>query len=364
MECLRRASARLALLSTLTISLCGNGLEAPAPDLRAGRGVSVVDPSARLPAGDSGWENWDLLLRLDTGHVVAMRFLITNRGPGDQNGVALGQVIRPDGSVLSFDNGRRKDRWTLAADRLRLDIGSSHLDLHAPAHHLEIDKKAVKLDLRYAPRGWAAAPPGLTPDGYQLDVIDAAAPVEGSLWVEGMQRAVQVKGRAGVTHSWARESESDRVLRRLDFYSLGDGAAVYLVELTSPTGRRTRWLSSGGDGEGFFQASDFDLALEGDLADRDNSSYWMPARLKARGASMYGDVSFARTLTEMDPLAALPTPIRLVMALGGRPHRVWVEADYDLSLGAAPDTPRRRGTGLAVVTFQSTLGPAPQALRR
>jgi hypothetical protein len=363
-ETLRCASARLALLLALSIALCGSDSGPPVVEGPSGRKADTVDPAARLPAGDSGWEYWDLLFRLDTGHVVAMRFLVTNRGPGDQNGVALGQVIRPDGSVLTFDNGRRKHRWTLAEDRLLLDIGSSHLDLRAPVHRLEIDKKAVKLDLRYAPQGWAAAPAGLTPDGYYLDVIDAAAPVEGSLWVEGMQRAVSVNGRVGVTHTWGREPEASQVLRRLDFFSLGNDEAMLLVDFTSPTGRRTRWLSSRSSAGGFFEASDFDLSLEGSLTDRDNSSYWMPAGLRARGASLHGDVSFARTLTEMNPLATLPAPIRLVMSLGGRPHRVWVEADYDLSLGAAPGTPRRQGTGLAVVTFQSKLGPAPQAFRR
>jgi hypothetical protein len=363
-ESLRCKSAHLALLLAMSIALCGSGPAELVVEGPSGGKAARVDPAARLPAGDSGWEYWDLLFRLDTGHVVAMRFLVTNRGPGDQNGVAIGQVIRPDGSVLSFDNGRRKQRWTLDEDRLRLDIGSSHLDLRAPAHRLEIDKKAVKLDLRYAPQGWAAAPAGLTPDGYYLDVIDAAAPVEGSLWVEGMQRAVSVNGRVGVTHTWGREPEASQVLRRLDFFSLGNDEAMLLIDLTRPTGRRTRWLSSRGGAEEFFEASNFELSLEGSLADRDNSSYWMPAGLRARGASLQGDVSFARTLTEMNPLATLPAPIRLLMSLGGRPHRVWVQADYDLSLGAAPGTPHRQGTGLAVVTFQSKLEPAPRALRR
>ncbi len=44
----------------------------------------AVDPSARLPSGRSAWEYWDLIARLDTGHRITWRVLITVSEPAVQ----------------------------------------------------------------------------------------------------------------------------------------------------------------------------------------------------------------------------------------------------------------------------------------
>jgi hypothetical protein len=157
--------ARVCALVGLVGLLCASGPTVPAPIRSAApaEAAEIADPAARLPGGDAGWEYWDLLARLDGGFVLAVRFLVSNAGPGDQNGVAIGRVIRPDGSVVVFDNGRRRKRWTLSDDRLRLDIGNSHLDL--AGYRLWFEKQVVKLDLRFTPGGWARPPTELTPDG-------------------------------------------------------------------------------------------------------------------------------------------------------------------------------------------------------
>ncbi|MDH5308130.1 MAG: hypothetical protein OEW02_13190, partial [Myxococcales bacterium] len=79
----------------------------------AGGLAESVDPSARLPGGSAASEYWDLVAHFSAGHRVYARFQITNEGPGERNGLAFGHVIFPDGSVTPFQNGRRRDRWTL-----------------------------------------------------------------------------------------------------------------------------------------------------------------------------------------------------------------------------------------------------------
>jgi hypothetical protein len=347
--------ARGCALLGLAALLCASGPTVPAPG-RAGApagGAGIADPAARLPGGDAGWEYWDLLARFEGGFVLAARFLVTNAGPGDQNGIAIGRVIRPDGSVVAFDNGRRRQRWTLSDDRLRLDIGSSHLDL--AGHRLWFDKGAVKIDVRFTPGGWATPPADLTPDGYRLDVLDAAASVEGSLWLRGMEEARRVRGWIAITHTWSREPEADATRRRIEFYSLQGDAAVFGVDLTMPGGDRTRWWSARRRDGSIIATSDFELGLEGVLADRENARYWVPATLAARGPGVRGEVSLARTLAESDPLAPLPAPIRLLMSLTMKPRRVWAESTHRFELQGATGSEPFEGSGLVVTSFLAPL---------
>ncbi len=87
--------ARCSALLGLVALLCASGPTAPAPGrpVAAGGGPAIADPAARLPGGDAGWEYWDFLARFDGGFVLAVRFLITNAGPGEQNGVVPGSGL-------------------------------------------------------------------------------------------------------------------------------------------------------------------------------------------------------------------------------------------------------------------------------
>ena len=331
---------------------------APAPGAGGGTG-SAADPTARLPSGGSAWESWEITAHLDSGHRIASRFLVTNAGPGDRNGVAVGRVIGPDGRVHEFHNGRRRNRWELSDDRLRLDIGGSHLDLHGPAHRLRIDKRHVQIDLRYTPAGDGFSPSGVTPPGYRLDVIAVSAPMEGSLWLEGMDTPLAVHGRAAVTHRWAKRPERDLTLRRIEFFGRRDEDALYLIDLTAPDGDRKRWLGLWNGSELRFATTEFQLHLDGAAADRENSPYWVPGSLLLEGERVGGRIRIERTLAEANPLSALPGPIRFLLSLSMRPRRVWAESPFDVTLHTDPDSGRVRqvsGSGMVAFSFLDTIG--------
>jgi hypothetical protein len=354
-RCTAAVAAALAVLLGEAAPAAAGGAAPPTASEAVG---SAVDPSARLPAGGSAWEYWEITAPLESGHLVASRFLITNAGPGDRNGIAIGRVIEPDGQVHEFRNGRLEKRWTLSEDRLRLDVSSSHLDLHGPEHRLWIDKRRVQIDLRYRPVQGALLPPDLLPPGYHLEVIAAAAPIEGSLWLEGMEAPLAVRGRAAVTHTWGKPAEVDLALRRIEALGVSGDDAVYLVDLTTPDGVRKRWLGLSQGSALRFATGGFALGLEGAARDRSDAPYWVPGTLALGGDGVGGSIRIERTLAEGDPLAALPGPIRFLQSLSMRPRRVWAASSVDVTVQPRADADgawRVRGSGIVWVSFLDAL---------
>ncbi len=138
-----------------------------------------TSPAARVSKGNSSSEYWDAAALFESGHRVFARFSISNEGPGDDTGYAIGQVVFPDGTVVPFTNGRRKGRWQLSEDGLRMEIGSSVLDLRKPVRKLEVDKNTagIKLFLRFEARSmfWRASYP--TSFFGIVNTLDPTAPV-------------------------------------------------------------------------------------------------------------------------------------------------------------------------------------------
>ncbi len=126
-------------------------------------------PAARLLSQESASEHWEVTARFSSGHLLFVEFLITNLGWGDRSAAAIGHVIAPDGTIAPFRNGRREGRWQLSADRLRLEVGGSTLDLHGPQYRVLIHKKEVRADLRFRPDGAALWSDTLSQSGYSLD---------------------------------------------------------------------------------------------------------------------------------------------------------------------------------------------------
>jgi hypothetical protein len=343
-------------LLVVGLALClslGSGVGASQRDAKPR--LTSFDPAARLPSGDSAWEQWDLTARFDSGHYVFARFLITNVGPGGQNAAAVGHVIRPDGSVVDWDNGRRRRRWKLSSDRLYLDIGSSHLDLHPNAGRLDIGKKkkGVELDLRFTLRGRQESPAELLPGGYHLDLLDIGGPVEGSIWLEGMPGPLAVRGRMAVVHSWGTRSEADLILRRIEFFSLQAERSLYAIDLTTPQGKRKRWLAVT-DGRGAARSTSvFEMALIGAAPGGAKTGYWVPGSLDLKGAQVEGQIRLDRILLERNPLSGLPQPFRFLASMIMHPHGVWARSAFEVALRAGPGAPvlRSRGTGVMAVNF-------------
>jgi hypothetical protein len=350
----RRALA-LALWTTLVVSFhpvsASEDLASPPP---------LLDPTAHPPATPSASEYWDLTMRLDSGYAVFARFLFTNAGPGDGNAVVTGHVVTPEGEVREFHNGRRKGRWQRSADGRRLDVGSSQLDLSGPEYRLEISKKKVKLDLRFAPTGRTHTPAEVTPANYRVDLLASAAPVGGTLWLKGMSEHVEVRGLTALVHTCVPNTESDLVLRRLEFFSLQKGTAMYLLELLTPTGNRTRWLNTSDRTSMTFSSTEVAVASSGDACTGSRrgecskqSTYWVPGSLRVRSPGLETQLELRKVLLGRDPFQALPRAIRWLISLAMHPHRVWAETTFEVTLWSGPDHSRlpKQGYGITTVTF-------------
>jgi hypothetical protein len=178
------------------------------------------NPAARLLPGDSASEHWEFTARFDSGHLLFVEFLITNIGLGERNAAAAWHLVAPEGKIRRTTNGRREANWTLSTDHLRMKIGSSLLDLHTPAYQLQVDKKSIRINLQFRPDVPAVWSEKAVPAGYALDLLAAAVPVKGTIWIKGMATPLTVKGTVAATHSWTNEAGSSLIRRRLEFFSL------------------------------------------------------------------------------------------------------------------------------------------------
>ncbi len=315
------------------------------------------EPGARLPGGSAASEYWDLAAHFVSGHRVYARFLITNEGPGERNGVAIGHVITPEGVAVEFRNGRLEDRWTLGEQGRRLDIGSSLLDLSSSTRKLQITKKrkGVRLLLDWASDASGTRMPRPEGSAYHLDLLNLGTPIAGSLWVRGMEAAVEVQGRVALTHTWIEKRESRLALRRIDFVTLDGDTTFFLSDLTSPDG--TRWQSAAvAEPSGSVAVAHTDApaplgeAITGD-------GYPIPGQIPVALPVLSGSITLGEPILRLDPLDALPLAVRMVYSLRARPHRVWVDARVDLTPERAAEGTALSlgGAGVAALTFLDSI---------
>jgi hypothetical protein len=321
-----------------------------------------VDASARMSTAGSASEYWDLTALFDSGHRVVARFLITNEGPGNHSAVAVGHVVLPDGQAVKFRNGRRRERWKLDEKRSRIDIGSSLLDLQGPTRIFEYDSEKRGLKIRFTIeadetiRRAGAAGPG----GYQVDLLDLAARAEGTLWTRGMEAPIALSGRAALTHTWMDESEARLALRRFDFVSLEEEAAVLFYDLTTSGGKRLSWLAIEKAGQILYESGDLGVSLRGVLPQWDEPRYPLPAVLQLHNSEMDARIELGRILVQHAPLEDLPQPLQFLLSFRTRPKRVWTNSPFEVKVNPGSDRSylRVRGTGIVSVTYLNPL-PSP-----
>ncbi len=317
-----------------------------------------IDGASRLPDADAASEYWDLVARLDSGHRVFMRFLVTNEGPGRRWGVANGHVVTPQGDSLRMDNAKPKGSWELSPDGRRIHIASSILDLRHLPHKLEYDsdRRGVKLHLWFEPDQALALPREAELPGFHVDLLDASARARGTLWYAGLAEPIPVRGELAITHTWTERSEAELAARRIELFALGEDSSLYLSDLTLPDGRRRRWLAALRGGERWL-TRDFEIALEGES---EGGGYPVPAALRLRGPDLQGFVEIGEPLLRDDPFEALPQPFRWLLSLRLRPRRIWAETPYAIRLRTDPQAPEwtLRGLGFTSLTFAHPLPPA------
>ncbi len=313
------------------------------------------DGASRLPSGGSASEYWDLSIRLDSGHRVFARFLITNEGPGDGSAAAFGHVVMPDGSTRRFDNAKRAGDWQLSADGLRLRIASSILDQTGSPRKFEYDsdRLGVKLHLWYETDGGLSHPEHPALRDYATDLLTPAAPVHGTLWLTGMAEPLRVKGTLAATHTWTRRSESEITARRIEFFSLDGDASLYVSELLTPGGERARWLVALRGAERF-ASERFELEVGPPAKPSD---YPVPLALRLSGPEIEGEIGLGPELVQDAPFEALPQPFRFLLSLKARPRRVWTLSPFEVRLKSGPGRAESilRGSGVTSVTFTNPL---------
>jgi len=325
-------------------------------------------PAARLPRNEFASEHWELTARFDSGHLLFVHFLITNIGWGDRNAVVVGHLVTPNGDMRQFGNTRREKNWRLSADRLRLEIGPNILDLHAPQYHLQVNKKNVRLDLRFQvdnPLSWSEA---LTQSGYALDLLAAAVPVGGTLWLEGMKAPLSVQGTLAATHSWMQESSSSVMLRRVEFFTLQEDFPLYGIDLTLPTGAPLRWFVVKPYEGQRLEADAFELTFAHAVEPQQDHGYTIPGGLRLRSAKLNGQITLDHVVLRHDPFAKLPRPLRLLAStvLNLHPLQVWAVSPFSLTVQpdhlpvtfssqVSPELLEHHGTGVTAITFLNPL---------
>lgn len=325
----------------------------------AGAAAAAERPelAAHMSTQDSASEYWDLSVRFESGHTLLARFLITNQGPGQHTAVALGHLIFPDGSHTFFRNGRERAKWKLEQDGMLLDVGSSELDLRGPQRSYRISKErdGIMIDLAIRASAATSLAERAGPGGYRVRIVDVAAPVEGTIWVRdrNMPEPLAVRGRAALTQTWVDERESSVALRRIDFASLSDTAAVSLVDMTTPDDAHLRWLVVEQAGHIVHQSGNFELSLSGSADGKEEGHYPVPASLHFQDSQLDGSVQLQRILLRSDPMEALPQPFRFLLSLQTRPRRVWAESPFEVKFDTGSDRSSLevRGTGIASVTW-------------
>lgn len=338
----RRARRALALAGALAL------LPAAA---RAGGPPTPVDPAARLPRGDEAWEQWDLAAHFDSGDRIYARVLITNQGPGEHTAAAFGSVVTRDGHTTAFSNGRRQGRWQLAAGGRRIDIGSSLLDFGEREQRFEVDNDKRGVKLHVALPGDApglAAPPG--PAGAQLDLLQLSSPARGSLWLAGMDAPRPLVGRALLTHAWGTRQQTFSL--RSQLATLGSTRGLFVADGATRAGGRWSWaVSAGEDGS---LTPHPDVRVESRPADKLDEDYPLPAGIDVRGKDLNASFALkAAPVLVSDPLDALPSLVRMVYSLAGRPRHIWADATAHVALGPRGDDPEEsfESAGIAVFFF-------------
>lgn len=315
------------------------------------------DPVARISEAPGASEYWDFIARFDSNESLVARFMLTNEGPGDMTAFAIGRFIRADGSSLPFRNGRLAGAWTLAPDRRSMKIGSSRMSLAGGEIAIDVDndKRGVKIHLRFRLGPRASAGPELP--GTSVDVLALAAPVSGTVWFSGMSAPQTVRGVAGITHTWMDPRESDRMLRRFDFFGSDGATRLYLGAAFGPDGRRAQQLTIERDGKPFLNVTQITLSLGDDRAIEMGPDYPVPKQLSFSNSEISGVIHLEKALVRHEPLQDLPLPSRFLVSLFARPQRVWMDSRFEVRIERSPSSTslQAQGSGLTSVTFTNPL---------
>jgi hypothetical protein len=302
-------------------------------------------------AGESSSEVWELVGRFASGHLLFARVLVTNVGPGDYNAVAVGHLRSPDGTVHPFRKAKSAEEWRLSETGLRMEIGGSVVfDLRADQQRFHVARDGILVDLEFDLHGASTRSMALAGTDHGFDLLDAAGEGEATVQTRDMPEPVKTRGLVALTHRWMPTFESSLVQRRVEFFSLDEGAAIYFTEVTRPDGRRVSWIVVDHDGKRVERSEDVRASVR--FASSDESRVPLPESLDFEGPGLRARVGRGTVLLSDDQLAMLPLFARTLVALHMKPYSVWSAAPFEITFenGTGQEV-RRSGVGLTNVTY-------------
>ena len=325
---------------------------APAPALAEDALQRAAE--ARLASAPSASEYWDLSARFETGHRIFARFMLTNEGFGGRTGVAWGDVVLPDGSTRPFAIAKQEGDWSLSEDRLRLEIGSAHLDLRTAERRFELDSRKLRLRiaLRFPADGPGVAfPPGgaLAPEVALLQI----SRVEGEFSEPGMPAPVALVGRGALARLWLDGGEGASVRRWISFAGEAGGLDAFASVVMGADAVQHGWLALRRGDEILVRDAAAAVAVEiaGAAAE---PGYPRPERVSLEGAGARVRLEAGPEWVRRDPTERLIAPLRLLLRLKTRPRLLLSDASLHISLGAA-SRQAHRGAGNLWTTYVNPL---------
>jgi hypothetical protein len=155
------------------------------------------------------------------------------------------------------------------------------------------------------------------------------------------------------------KSEAALALRRIEFSSSGDGTAIYVSDLTTPSGEHHRWLVVERDGAETLRTADFQIQLVDSTTKSAKGGYPTPDSLQIRAREFEGSIKADTLLVVVDPLEGIPQPFRFLLSLKMRPHRVWTRSTFELRMRSDTEQTETilRGSGVTTITFLNPLPP-------
>lgn len=320
--------------------------------------TALLDPRARLLAGDSASEYWTLYVELDSGHRITQRFLISNLGPGDHSAVAVGHLSENGRPPYRYVNGRRRDAWTLSPDRLFLDIAASHLDLHRPKGALKITKQDVeiRLEFDFSDKVFAGrVPAAQLPSRYFVEVLAVGAVTQGTIKAPWMAAPLAVTGHTWLVHSWTPDDEAALLDRRVDVFGRSGNTLFYGLQVTD-----------GDQFSGAWQLLSRPLARPGEsklesrihfparwkdgsalLSGNPGAAYPIPDRFQISGKAESGEIRLSHEWLRFDPLDVIPQPFRWFIRRSSQPEEVWADTRIAVSIRRALENPSLPPSGEA-----------------
>ena len=325
--------------------------------------LPAPDPAARLLDGSDATEYWTLYVELESGHRITQRFLLTNAGPGDHNAVAIGHLIEEGRKPYRYENGRRRARWTLSADRLFFDIAASHLDLHRPTGELRITKDDIEIRLFFDfPESGLAAPvpSDRLPSNYHVDVLAVAAATHGTIQAPWMSEPLATQGRTWLAHTWTPKEEAALLDRRVEIYAHENGTSFYGIQLHRRKNFDRGWILERSTGDTMIDSS-INIPARWTETNLTTSigqerAYPLPyGFVLSGGASWPRQITLGQEWLRYDPLAVLPQPIRWFIRRRSRPQEMWADAQIGGTLSRAPGTPSLPDSGETVSAIESPI---------